>query len=343
MFTDAKLKLTVWYVLVISSVSLIFSIFIYSNTVMSTRRALLFQQERMEQRKELLDKIFPPSTGIVDNRQPRNPMFEENTLLEIHSDLKNTLIKINLAIIVGSAALGYFLAGKTLKPIEKVLNSQKQFISDAAHELKTPVTALKTEIEVSLRDKKIQNRELLQSNLDEVNKLQNLTEDLLAENYYQGINSKLEKSVINLREVLEKSISSINKQASVKNIKLISNLADLQIKANERSIGELATVLLDNAVKYSKENSEIDIKLIQRGKNAVITVTDSGVGIEKSQLEHIFERFYRADKSRSKNEYKGFGLGLSIAKNIVELHRGCIKAESTINKGSTFTVILPLS
>ncbi|MFC1756229.1 histidine kinase dimerization/phospho-acceptor domain-containing protein, partial [Patescibacteria group bacterium] len=173
MFKQAKLKLTLQYLLIIMAVSVFLSALIYQGVNSITSRALHMQTERMERRWE-----------GAPQRPMHKPIFEEETLIEIQKNLISTLFKINIYILVGSFVAGYYLASRTLKPIEDMMDEQKRFISDASHELKTPITALKTELEVSLKDKNQDKKALfkqLRSNLEEVNKLQKLTESLLKE------------------------------------------------------------------------------------------------------------------------------------------------------------------
>ena len=121
------------------------------------------------------------------------------------------------------------------------------------------------------------------------------------------------------------------------------DIKDTQINADIISMEELIMILLDNALKYTPEKGNITLKVAPEGRNAVMEVSDSGEGISQRDIKHIFDRFYRADRSRSKSRISGFGLGLPVAKKIVELHHGSIRASSKIGQGSTFTVRLPIS
>ncbi len=335
MFKIAKIKLTLWYLLIIMVVSVFLSFLIYRGVTSITDRALHMQMIRMERRFE---PNFPGPR--------REPIFEEETLIEIQENLVYSLVKINLAILVLSALAGYFLAHKTLKPIEDMVEEQKRFISDASHELKTPITALKTELEVSLNEKDADKKDLikqLKSNLEEVNKLQRLTESLLKDNKYEKGTFDNQMKTVNLKTIIEHVLKSFEKEAKRKEVSLVADLKDASVKGDENSLKELVSILIDNAIKFSKKEQQINVKLYTDGSNSFIEVQDRGVGIKTEDQENIFKRFYQVEYSRNKIKNDGFGLGLSIAKKIAQLHNGSISLSSEPDKGSVFTVKLPSS
>jgi signal transduction histidine kinase len=140
---------------------------------------------------------------------------------------------------------------------------------------------------------------------------------------------------------VEEAVKKVRPQAEKKQI-VITVIATLaNIKADKQGVVRVMTILLDNAVKYSGENQEITVETKKLGKRVLIEVTDKGIGISKQDLPHIFDRFFRADKSRSKLRFPGYGLGLTIAKEIVEANGGEIKVRSKLNKGTKFSVVLP--
>jgi signal transduction histidine kinase len=336
-FKTARIKLTLWYLLIIAAVSLFFSILVYGGVNNFTKRALEMQKTRMERRRDI-------APGM--QRNTPTPIFEQETLLDIRKNLIKFLVRLNFSVIVISGILGYLLAGKTLKPIEDVLEEQKRFISDAAHELKTPITALKTEIEVSLKNKMMGKKEavsVIKSNLQEVNRLQKLSESLLKESKYKTDSYDLKKDKIDLKELVEKVSEKMKRFADRKNIMIITNLTKMNVLGDQNSLKEAFTIILDNAIKYSHKDKKIKIKLVQEGSSAILEISDKGIGINKNELPLIFNRFYRADSSRSKSSADGFGLGLSIAQSIIELHEGTISVKSEPGVGSTFKITLPIA
>lgn len=330
MFTTARLKLTGWYLLIIMIISGLFSLVVYRGLTAEIGRGM-----RLQAFRNFSDYPFlaPPDldTEIFNEAQHRVAI---------------DLFIINAGILVMSGISSYFLAGKTLRPIEVMVEDQKRFIADASHELRTPLTAMKTEIEVALRDKKLDSKEahqLLESNLEEVNKMQSLSNYLLSLNRYQNSDAKLNMQKINLSQLVEKTISSVSPLAEKKHVSIESKDSNVVLNANSVSLSELLTILLDNAVKYSHPNSKVIVSLTTDPKHAIISIQDFGIGIKAVDIPFIFNRFYRADSSRTKTQIDGYGLGLSIAKNIVELHHGTIAVDSAPDAGSTFIVKLPLS
>lgn len=317
MFKLARIKLTAWYLLIIISVSIFFSLGIYQ--IMT---AELDRMERM-----------------------RRPRFEENLPLppieDIKQRIKLALMIINLIILGGSAALAWFLSGKTIGPIKVMVDEQNRFISDASHELKTPLTALKAEIEVNLRNKKLtlpQAKILLKSNLEETNKLQNLSENLLK----LSQNPNLKKEIVDLKPISQEAVRKIKSLAEAKQIKII-NQVNGTINGNKTALTELLVIFLDNSIKYSQSQTKIWLQSMVQGKNLIISIKDQGLGINQKDLPYLFTRFFRADQSRSKNSAGGYGLGLAIAKKIIAQHNGIIKVNSRLNQGTTFKLFLSLA
>ncbi|KKR75779.1 MAG: integral membrane sensor signal transduction histidine kinase [Candidatus Levybacteria bacterium GW2011_GWA2_40_8] len=329
MFHTARLKLTAWYLLIIMAISLLFSVFIYRIFTLELQRRL----EDIESRLELRKFGFFPPLG-------QTRIFIHD-IEEARKRLLFILIYTNGAIFLFSSLAGYFLAGKTLGPIEEVLENQKRFIADAGHELKTPLTSLQTSIEVSLRDKRLNlenARKTLSESLEDVEKLKSLTKSLLSLVKYQHNGSNLSKEEFTLGEIVEKVSKGIKLIAKRKKIRFDIKFEDAKVNANRESIEKLISIFLDNALKYTPANGSVSLSLKKKMHFLEIKVSDTGTGIAKKYLPHIFKRFYRVDTSRSK-----FGLGLSIARKIIELNKGTISVKSEINKGSTFTVRLPVS
>jgi signal transduction histidine kinase len=254
------------------------------------------------------------------------------------------LFGINVIILLLSALAGYFLAGRTLRPIKDMLDEQNRFITDASHELNTPLTALKTSLEVNIRNKKLNledAREVLNSNLEDVNSLQSLSEELMGVVMYQKQNGNFKLTKVNLQDIIKSSVEQVKSLAQRKKITIKIDAPKTFMLGDEKSLSELFIILLDNAIKYSKDKSIISINIRKEDSGINVFVKDNGIGIKKEDLPHIFDRFYRADRSRTKQKIGGYGLGLSIAKRIVTLHNGSIRVESEISKGSIFIITFP--
>jgi len=297
----------------------------------------------IQQRLSLIERRLNPPQRIYLPPTTQNMMFIED-LREVEDRVLIILIYTNVVILIFSSLAGYFLAGLTLHPIENAMEEQKRFIADASHELKTPLTALQTSIEVALRDKKIDLKSALftlKDSLNDVKSMTSLTNDLLSLTRYQQNNLKESFARVNLKDIVETSVNKIRPLGKSKGIQIEFNKDDVFLSGNKESLEKLITILLDNAVKYSQKKKMVNIKYNCKGKYIIIAVSDNGIGIPKEDLPYLFERFYRSDASRSKINTLGFGLGLSIAKSIVNIHNGSIGVESTVGKGSIFTVKLP--
>ena len=182
---------------------------------------------------------------------------------------------------------------------------------------------------------------MLESNLEEVNKMQSLSNYLLSLNKYQNKQAPLPRTEISLKISMEKALKQVQSAAIVKRITINRKIGDAKIIGNELSLIELFVIFLDNAIKYSHDEGKIEVVLDKDGKNAIVEISDQGIGIPEKDMPHIFDRFFRADMSRSKIRSEGYGLGLAIAQSIVEMHEGKIEVKSRPDKGSTFTIILP--
>jgi len=333
LFKEARIRLTVWYLLIIMFVSISFSAFIYSGV-----------SREFQQRLNVIERRFSVQTPLGFRVQGPVHEYFLRDLEEARKRVVRLLLYTNGVIFVVSAAAGYLLAGKTLKPIESAMNEQKRFISDSSHELKTPLTALQTSIEVALRDKKLKLKDakiVLMESLDDVESLKNLANDLLSLTRYQQNGQKLNKEKVNLKVIVGKAGKRIEPLAKKKKLNLSLKVNKYSLYANPDDLEKLLTILLDNAVKYTAKGGTVSLSVNSGRRNIVIKIKDTGVGISEEDLPHIFDRFYRADLSRTKTKVDGFGLGLSMAKKIVDLHAGKISAISVPNKGSTFVVKLP--
>src|SRR3989338_6865672 len=329
-FDSARIKLTAWYLVIIALISISFSAIIYQVVTNELERGFMVAEYRIR--------------GMPIPHQ-RVRLLLEDELMDAKNLVAARLAVINGFILIVSGLASYVLAGKSLRPIKLAMDEQKRFVADASHELKTPLTAIKTEIEVALRDKNLklrQARELLKSNLQETDKIKDLANYLLTLSKYEGNGKDIVRQKVNFKEVVSEAVEKNLALARNNSTKLLSRLEEINIYGNKQSLVELVSILINNAIKYSPKNRKVSVDLSKRGRSAVLEVKGEGIGIDKKDLAHVFDRFYRSDSSRSKDNIEGFGLGISIAKSIVELHEGKITVSSKPNKGSTFSIVLPL-
>lgn len=307
MFYKARIKLTAWYLFIIMLVSGLFSVVIYRVQTTELERFNRVQLERIQ----FGFRIKLANPDLIEESKDR---------------LRNKLILINIVVLLISGIGGFVLAGRTLAPIQLMVDDQQRFVADASHELRTPLTSLKTAFEVFLRGNKLSPKtsKLINESITEVDKLQLLTSSLLR---LSKIAKRFEK--VSLKKLVIQAVGKICPKAKV-------STKDLYINGDPIALEELIVILLDNAVKYSPKENPIKVNLSKLGNKVMLKVIDTGFGISNNDLPHIFDRFYRGDKARSAG---GFGLGLSIAKKIVEDHGGTITIQSKVNSGTTVQVI----
>lgn len=294
-----------------------------------------------------LHRGMPPGDLFDDAQlQPNNRFrtYISESGDQASAELAFNLIVMNLIVLVFGAALSYILARRMLEPIEAAMHAQTQFVSDASHELRTPLTAIQTANEVALRKKTLSGAEarmLIEHNLADAKRLQQLTSRLLALAKHE---TNLTVQATDLQLLVSQAMTDVAAKAIARNIAVEDTTARVSVDVDPGAIVEVLTILLDNAIKYSPDGSTIIISSEAPKHGRVrINVKDGGSGIMPEDMPHIFDRLYRADSARTGSEEASYGLGLSIAKQIVELHGGTIEVASTVGQGSTFSFTLPVA
>ena len=253
------------------------------------------------------------------------------------------LLIATIIIIFISIIISFILSNKTLKPIIEAWNRQTEFVQNASHELRTPLTIIQAKQELLLQEP---NKKIIDKSKDitvcikETRRLSKLVKELMILARADSNKLDLEKEVFNLdsliKEVSEPYIEMARLQH--KNVTLnINSVKDLN--ADKNKITELLIIILDNAIKYTGENDKIDISTYNKEGKTFIEIADTGIGISKDAMKHIFERFYREDKARSR-QTGGNGLGLAIAQTIVQAHNGSIKLVHNEPKGTKVIIKL---
>ena len=259
----------------------------------------------------------------------------------------------HLLIVIGFGSLlsvfiaimaGVYLANKALIPIKISWEKQQQFVADASHELRTPLSVMKLNLERLFRypDNSIeQESETIHQAIKEINYMSKMTAELLALARSDSDQLQIIRSSIEFDEVLNQVIKNFKSLAMQKNINLNAEIQPIKLMGDKERLKQLFVILLDNAIKYTKENGSISIRSSVKNSRVLIDIIDTGIGIPKTDLPYIFDRYYRGDKSRNR-AIEGSGLGLSIARWIVQSHSGTIRVVSKEGEGTHVFVNLPL-
>ncbi|MBN2705111.1 MAG: HAMP domain-containing protein [Deltaproteobacteria bacterium] len=323
------------------------------------------------------------------NSQKVRGVVQVGTSLEfVRESMRNLLIvffTLGPSLLFVAAAVGFFLAGKALKPIREIartarhitvnnlqeritvpvarddigqlattingmldrlsLSFQKitQFTTDASHELRTPLTIMRGELEIALRGERSSEeyQETLGSSLEEVERMSKIVNDLLFLSKSDMGQEELHSDPVDLRALLLNLLPYFKLLAEEHQLELESSLAEVNsIYGDQLKLRQMVINLLSNAIRYTPAGGHVNLGLKNLDDGVEIMVADTGIGIPEEAVPRIFDRFYRADKARSR-QFGGSGLGLSIVKWIVDAHHGVIKVDSVVGEGSVFRVFLP--
>jgi two-component system OmpR family sensor kinase len=344
---------------------------------------------------ETIEKVHPRlrvvTLPIVDRSKATSTSFVQvGTSLE---DFDESMNKLLIILIIGTftsvgftIGVGYYMAKKALKPVDKIrkaavkitfrnldeyidIGSRRdelgkladtfnemisrlrdafqrinQFSIDVSHELKTPLTILKGGTEVALRKERevTEYRTLLTSHLEEIDRMANIIDDLLLLSKADTGKMQLNLEEVSLRDLILDVYTDMKIFAEKKNVDLlVGDVEDSRIKGDELKLRRMLWNIVDNGIKYTQTGGKVEISSALENGDVRIEVKDTGVGIADTDIKYVFDRFYRADRARSREN--GTGLGLSISKWIAEAHKGAIEVESRISSGSLFSIKLPLS
>ena len=331
-------RLTLSYLAVIMTLSLIFTGIIYLLSTASLNRPLVPSEdenisvnvEASELEEHSFERTFKKRLERRDN----------TTRLTIVC----SLLGFNLGIFVIGIFVSRSLAKLTLAPIERAMMKQTQFIFDASHELKTPLTAMLVRNEVALRKKSLPEekaREVIEKNIEEILKMKELTASMLDMARENGDREKTEEIIVSdfLGELREKMVPVTDEYGVKIELKLDLGKNKTAVVA-KKTLEQILTIFLDNAIKYSGEKI-IYLRAGRRGKNVSFSVKDNGVGVKKEDQKKIFERFYQIDTARTRTEDKtSHGLGLAIVKNLAERQGYRIMLRSGEKRGAEFEVVI---
>ena len=291
-------------------------------------------------RHATLDELIADTLGTGEAMRGELSVTDSRTHSERHIEVSAVPIKKADDEMSGAVVLFHDIT--ELKQLDQI---RREFVANGSHELRTPLSILRGYIEVLLDEPETSREELTRilSVMERHSKrLRRLVDDLLSLAQLESSQAKLELSVVRVDELFNNLIRDWKEKLAAKNLKVIVDLASeaLTLRADGTRLEEVLHNLLDNAVKFSRENGQIYLQAVRRDSEMVLSVADNGLGISKEHLPRIFERFYRADKARSR-ELGGTGLGLAIVKHIAQLHGGRVEAESELGRGTIIRVVIP--
>ena len=286
---------------------------------------------------------------VIEVEQQGESDFDEQDIdiVAIASDvamdrLRNTLLILNGALIFIVPNIAWLMTRRTLAPVQRIHEQQKQFVSDVAHELRTPLSIMSGELEVALRKERTSAdyQQVLASNKQETDRLIDLAENLLFLAREDQGRRAIEFEKVDITDLIGSVIASLQAESIKKEITVHFEPEGEPTftRGQPAMLRRLFFNIIHNAIHYTPIKGDILVSLSTGKQYAQVKIKDNGIGISPADQEKVFNRFYRVDDSRS--QAKGYGLGLAICKSIVELHRGKITLRSALNQGSTFTISL---
>lgn len=293
-------------------------------------------------------KLMMTAHPIMMDGELIGTVYVGKDVTAIYNGLRKSMVVLgvfSLVALIIAALMGHTMSGKAIVPLKEAYEKQRQFAADASHELRTPLSVVMASVDVLENDPSITApflKQVIGDVRDEVKKMTKLVTDLLTVARSDNQKLTLVKEKFDIADLLQQTVRRMQPLAARKKIRLLcGDMKSLDIRADAQKIKQLMQILIDNAVKYTPENGTITVALDGKADKSKVRlrVGDTGIGISPEDQERIFDRFYRVDKSRSR-ESGGNGLGLAIAREIVDLHKGKISVVSRQGEGSVFTIEL---
>lgn len=287
--------------------------------------------------------IFPDAQGFVTVQVGMNIERQVSDLRL----LRQVLITVGILGAVAALLIGFFASNRALKPIARSWQRQRQFVADASHELRTPLAVIQANLDVLLSHAQgsiLDNLEWLSNAKAEARRLTKLTDDLLTLAKTDSAQTQIRRDTVDMAGIATRVVEALEPLAEMKGLSLQMEQVGGEserfvVQGDEERLYQLLVIIVDNAIKYT-ETGSVRLRLSRQRAAVRIDVADTGIGIKKEDLEHVFERFYRGDKARERAQ-GGTGLGLAIAQWIAEAHNGRILSRSTPGVGSEFSILLP--
>ena len=264
-----------------------------------------------------------------------------NSEKEMTENFSKSLSIGTVIVVILSIIISWYLSKRAMEPIIASYKKQAEFIQNASHELRTPLTIIQAKQEMLLQSpdsKIIDKSEDIALSLNETRRLSKMITELMDLARSDSNTTKIHKSMTNMENVAKEIVVPYKEMAELQNKNMVLNVkCDRELNIDKNKIKQLLVIVLDNALKYTEENDTIDVDIHNHEEKLIMNIKDTGIGISDEGLKHIFERFYREDKARSRSK-GGTGLGLSIAETIVKSHGGSIKIVHNKPKGIIVTI-----
>ncbi len=302
----------------------------------------------LNQQSAVYRVIYVPLTKVVQQNQVGYIVTATNVAREmaVLHRLKSVLLLVGVLGTLIAIMAGFFLAGRAMRPIRKAWQRQIQFVADASHELRTPLAVIQSNLGIVLDHSDqtvLDNLEWINNAHSEARRLAKLVEDLLTLARSDSQTAGVQLQPVDLTKLVPHVVELFETVAIVKRLELESDLSgEIHIMGDRDRLQQLFVILLDNACKYTSEGGKVRVTVALDKNTAVVQIEDTGQGIADADLNRVFERFFRADEARHRGETGGAGLGLAIAKWIVEAHQGKIMLKSKLGEGTRVTVKLPV-
>ena len=322
-FGRAVVRLTAYYTVGVFFILSVFSVLVYNLVV-----------------TDLENNLHENTEGVVSILEFR----DEPLLHEVTENLFNILLFSDLILLILTIGVSYTLARKTLMPLRDAYQKQKKFVADAAHELRTPLAVLKAGSELLLQHDRgvMEYKKFIGESKEETDRLITLSNDLLflVQNKEGQVDSSF--SLVSFSDVCVTQCKNIEAYAEQHVVSLDTHIEEgVMLQGRGSDLSRLILNLIKNAIDYNKPQGTVALTLIKDDSQVLLRVEDTGIGMHEKDVPHIFERFYKADSSRTQKPSGGSGLGLSIVKEIVIRHGGSIQVESILGKGTTFELRFP--
>ena len=276
-----------------------------------------------------------------------NPQFQNRLSSYLDIALSREGWAVYIILLTTIIVASFLINSRTLSPIRNIMRAQKRFIADASHELRTPLAIMRTNSEIVLLDgdniNPTEARDTFISNLEEIDRMSKLIQNLLELSFYDNRFVEIPLEEVALSRIVMDISEKFKSIADKKEVDLRLRYMDPGIiMANPVAIERMVTNLIKNAITYTPEGGQVSISVTTKHSTIEFKVKDTGIGIDKKDLPNVFNPFYKSGQGRVHLERESSGLGLTIVKRIVELHKGSIYLNSEVGKGTTIAITLPL-